>query len=67
MSRAAEDIQYRERLLADPEALLEETGFSEAEREVVGSLRRVALEEWGVDVRRFRAFLRDNGNKLTPS
>jgi hypothetical protein len=28
-------------------------------------MRRVALEEWGVDVRSFRSFVLDNGNKLT--
>jgi hypothetical protein len=32
---------------------------------VLAGMRRVALEEWGVDVRSFRSFVLDNGNKLT--
>lgn len=64
LSRAAEDIEFRELLLADPEAALSDSDLTEDEKTALGAMRRVALEEWGVDVRRFRAFLMDNGNKF---
>lgn len=63
LSRAATDIEFREALLRDPEASLAALDLSATERRALGAMRRVALEEWGVDVRRFRAFLRDNGVK----
>ncbi|MFF5985897.1 Os1348 family NHLP clan protein [Prauserella flavalba] len=64
LSRAAEDIEFRELLLADPEAALKDSDLTDEEKTALSSMRRVALEEWGVDVRRFRAFLMDNGNKF---
>lgn len=64
LSRAAEDIEFRELLLADPEAALKDSDLTEDEKTALSTMRRVALEEWGVDVRRFRAFLMDNGNKF---
>lgn len=64
LSRAAEEIEFRELLLADPDAALEETDLTDDEKVAMSSMRRVALEEWGVDVRRYRAFLMDNGNKF---
>ncbi|WP_280381672.1 hypothetical protein [Nocardia wallacei] len=64
LSRAAEDIEFRELLLADPAAALAETDLTDDEKAILGTGRRVALEEWGVDVRRFRAFLMDNGNRF---
>lgn len=64
LARASEDIAFREQLLADPAAALAGSDLSVEEREALSSMRRVALEEWGVDVRRFRAFLMDNGNKF---
>lgn len=64
LSRAAEDIEFREQLLADPGAALADTDLTDEEKAMLGTGRRVALEEWGVDVRRFRAFLMDNGNKF---
>lgn len=64
LSRAAEDIEFRELLLADPEAALKDSGLTDDEKTALSTMRRVALEEWGVDVRRFRAFLMDNGNKF---
>lgn len=64
LSRAAEDIAFRELLLADPEAALNDCDLTDEEKMALSSMRRVALEEWGVDVRRFRAFLMDNGNKF---
>jgi hypothetical protein len=64
LSRAAEDIRFRELLLEDPEMALADTDLTEQERRTLSTMRRVALEEWGVDVRRFRSFLMDNGNKV---
>jgi len=65
LTRAANDIEFRNRLLADPTAALSNSGLGADEITVLSSMRRVALEEWGVDVRRYRAFLRDNGTKVT--
>jgi hypothetical protein len=64
--QASEDIGFRERLLEDPRSALADKGLTPDELEMLSSMRRVALEEWGVDVRRYRSFLRDNGNKVTP-
>ena len=64
LTRAAEDIGFREHLLADPAAALADTDLTEVEKEALGGMRRVSLEERGVDVRRYRAFLMDNGNKF---
>lgn len=64
LTRAADDIEFRELLLADPEAALNDVNLTDEEKTALGSMRRVALEEWGVDVRRYRAFLMDNGNKF---
>lgn len=64
LTRAAEDIEFRELLLADPEAALKDSNLTDDEKTALSTMRRVALEEWGVDVRRFRAFLMDNGNKF---
>lgn len=64
LTRAAEDIEFRQLLLDDPDEALAQTDLTPAEAEILGSMRRVALEEWGLDVRRFRSFLRDNGNKV---
>jgi hypothetical protein len=66
LAKACTDIQFRELLLRNPESALADSGLSTAEIGVLTSMKRVALEEWGVDVRRFRSFLRDNGNKITP-
>ena len=63
--RAANDISYREQLLNAPEAALQTSGLDPDEIRMVSTMRRVGLEEWGIDVRRFRSFLRDNGNKVS--
>lgn len=63
LRRAAEDIGFREQLLTEPDVALEGVELDAQEREVLTSMRRTALEEWGVDVRRFRTFLMDNGNR----
>jgi len=65
LRRAAEDIGFRELLMENPTVALKDTDLTEDEARVLASMRRVALEEWGVDVRSFRSFVLDNGNKLT--
>jgi hypothetical protein len=65
LERAVNDIEFRELLLANPSAALQDSGLTNEEFEVLSSMRRVKLEEWGVDVRRFRAWMRDNGNKIS--
>lgn len=64
LSRAASDIEFRDFLLENPVEALKDTNLTEEEQEMVSRMKRVALEEWGVDVRRFRTFLLDNGNKI---
>lgn len=64
LRRAAEDISFREQLLTEPAVALEGVELTAEEKELLVSMRRTALEEWGVDVRRFRTFLMDNGNRL---
>lgn len=64
LSRALNDIQFREKLLANPAEALKDTDLTAEERNVVGTLKRVQLEEWGVDVRDYRALLMDNGFKI---
>ena len=66
LQHAASDIKFRELLMEDPTAALVDTDLTDDEKAVLGKGRRVALEEYGVDVRSFRSFLLDNGNKLTP-
>lgn len=66
LNRAANDIEFRDLLLTEPRVALEDTDLTDEEVEVLSSMRRVKLEEWGVDVRRFRAWMRDNGNKVGP-
>lgn len=65
LRRAADDIGFRESLLSNPSEALKDTDLTAEEAGVLASMRRVALEEWGVDVRSFRSFVLDNGNKLT--
>lgn len=67
LAKACTDIQFRELLLRKPESALADSGLSVEEIGVLTTMKRVALEEWGIDVRRFRSFLRDNGNKITPA
>lgn len=64
LTRAAEDIEFRELMLRDADAALATTDLLPEEKRALSNMRRVALEEWGVDTRRFRSFLRDNGNKI---
>ena len=67
LRRAAEDIEFRTLLLEDPMAALADTELTECEKLAFATMKRVGLEEWGIDVRRFRAFLRDNGNSIGPA
>ena len=72
LDKAADDIELREALLRDPELVLNpavdrlrakgpQVPLSPAALTLLFSLRRVALEEAGIDVRASRVFLRDNG------
>lgn len=65
LGRAAKDIKFREQLLQDPHKLAEVHELSSDEKTLLFSMRRVALEEVGLDVREARAFLRDNGSPAT--
>lgn len=64
LQQAAKDIKFRELLTENPKEALN-SGLTEEEISVISTMRRVALEEWGIDVRPFRGFLRDNGFKIT--
>lgn len=63
LEKALNDISFREKLLNDPHEALKNTDLTKDEMIMLYSLHRVALEEWGIDVRRFRSFMRDNGFK----
>lgn len=65
LRRAAENIEFRELLMQNPTLALKDTDLTDDEAKVLSSMRRVALEEWGADVRPFRSFVLDNGTKLT--
>lgn len=65
LKRATEDVAFREELIANPDTALSNSDLSDDEKKLVGSLRRVKLEEWGVDVKHYRMVLRDNGNKMS--
>jgi hypothetical protein len=67
LDRAAVDIEFREALLRDPQVVLDPKRqapqkLSDNAMTVLFSMRRVALEEMGINVRASRAFLRDNGH-----
>lgn len=64
LARALEDIAFRELLTVNPVLALEDSGLTVDEIKVVSTMRRVALEEWGIDVRKYRTFLLDNGFKI---
>jgi hypothetical protein len=59
LDRAVRDIEFRELLLTNPYvALGEKTGLTWDEKTLLFSLRRVALEEAGIDVGSAQSFLR---------
>lgn len=61
LARAVEDIGFREELISNPAEALSGEDLTDEERELLTSMKRVALEEWGIDVRASRTFLMDNG------
>ena len=63
LDRAATDIAFREQLMQNPHQALADLNLTKEEVELIAPLRRVPLEEAGIDVRKARAFLRDNGAK----
>lgn len=73
LERIQEDANLRMALLRDPDvvfaALTPSIPYSKLLRgnllEVMGQLRRVALEEIGIDVAPYRDDMQDNGFKLT--
>ena len=66
LEQALRDISFRELLLENPNEALKDTDLTNQEKIMLHSLHRVALEEWGLDVRKYRAYLRDNGFKVGP-
>lgn len=69
LERATADIEFRELILNNPDQVLEpfKNILSEASLNALKMYRRVALEELGIDLRRFRegGSTRDNGAKVT--
>lgn len=65
LDRALDDVEFRELLMENPEKALKDAKLTPQEKELVGSLKRVALEEYGINVKQYRAVTRDNGFKLT--
>ncbi|MER5641170.1 Os1348 family NHLP clan protein [Kitasatospora sp. NPDC002227] len=61
LGRAASDTEFRQMLTSNPAAALADTNLTGQEREMLASMKRVALEEWGVEVRTFRNFILDDG------
>lgn len=59
---AAKDIEFRQKLLRRPKTALKGMDLEPREVELLVHLTRVGLEEVGVNIRKFRAFLHDNGN-----
>jgi hypothetical protein len=64
LKRAQEDAEYRELLLLNPVEALRDVNLGPAEKNILGRMKRVQLEEWGIDMREHRARTRDNGNKV---
>lgn len=73
LERIREDVPFRQAILRDPEVVFavitSRVPLSKLLRpnllEAMGKLRRVALEELGIDVAPFRDDLLDNGFKLS--
>jgi hypothetical protein len=74
LNRVQEDPQFREALKKDPEIVFTTAAprvnyaslLSPEILTALADLRRVALEEIGIDVFSYREFLVDNGNKISP-
>lgn len=68
IDRMSEDIEFRMEMTSNPlDALKPYTGLTQKEKEVLGSLRRVALEEMGLNIIGVKKFVADNGFKLSVS
>jgi len=65
LTRAANEIEFREVLLLNPAEALKDYPLTPEEKEIIASLKKVALEEWGVDTRRHMLAIIDNGNSIT--
>ena len=73
LERVQEDSLFRDAVLKHPEVVLAtsspNTSYSRLLRgnilEVLSKLKRVALEEIGIDVAPYRDTLTDNGNKMS--
>jgi hypothetical protein len=61
LNKAVEDLEFRAVLTSNPGNLPEIAGLGKDERTLLFSLRRVAMEEAGIDVRACRRFMNDNG------
>lgn len=66
LEKAQQDIEFREKMLNEPESALTDYKIvlSPASMEALTMFRRVALEELGIDIRKYREHLRDNGAKV---
>ena len=66
LEKAQQDIEFREQLLNDPQLALSDYKIilSPASYEALTMFRRVALEELGIDIRKYREHTRDNGAKI---
>lgn len=66
LEKAQQDIEFREQILKEPQAALTDYKIilSPASFEALTMFRRVALEELGIDIRKYREHLRDNGAKI---
>lgn len=65
LTRAIDDISFRETLILNPAEALKDYPLSAEEKEIVASLKKAKLEEWGIDTRRHLAVCMDNGNRMT--
>lgn len=62
--RAAKDVTFREELLHSPQEALKNSGLKPEEIEVMAGLKKVKLEEWGIDTRSHLMMVKDNGYKI---
>jgi hypothetical protein len=65
LQRALDDVEFRELLTLNPVEALRDVDLGSAEKTILGRMKRVQLEEWGIDMRRYRVMARDNGNKVS--
>lgn len=69
LEKANSDIDFRNSILNNPESIIKDFDaiLSPTSKQALTMYRRVALEELGIDMRRFRegGGARDNGAKVT--